>query len=281
MLAGGERRPLERLILRLGEMPISEIDQMLLDRVAAELMPHASPATRNREIYTPVAAVLHRAGAQTRFRRPKGWRGNQGTSWLEPEQAFALFTAADAIDVEFGLFLRFLLYTGLRLSEALAVRMGNVDIGRRFVYVADTKTDTPRAVHLPPVLVESLKAQPPRPKRYGGRSQTDAELPFMSRHPDAKLFRFHASGHLRDLLAQAMKGAGLRFPRRQRGFHLMRHTYGTWMHRYGNLDTFGLARTGTWADPRSADRYKHTKASEEALRADLLPAPSTANGGDV
>jgi len=43
------------------------------------------------------------------------------------------------------------------------------------------------------------------------------------------------------------------------------------MTRYGNLDTFGLARTGRWKDPASADRYRHTIASPEARRADLMP----------
>jgi hypothetical protein len=43
------------------------------------------------------------------------------------------------------------------------------------------------------------------------------------------------------------------------------------MHRYGELDTFGLTRTNRWADPRSADRYRHTEVSEESRRADWLP----------
>ena len=43
------------------------------------------------------------------------------------------------------------------------------------------------------------------------------------------------------------------------------------MHHYGELDTFGLVRTNRWKHPDSADRYRHTKVSEEARRADLLP----------
>jgi hypothetical protein len=68
-----------------------------------------------------------------------------------------------------------------------------------------------------------------------------------------------------------MKRAGLKFPRRQVGFHLFCHTYGTWMTRYGNLDTYGLVRTKRWKDPSSADRYNHAIASPEARRADLMP----------
>jgi hypothetical protein len=59
----------------------------------------------------------------------------------------------------------------------------------------------------------------------------------------------------------------------QRGFHIFCHSYGSWMHRYGDFDTYGLTRTGRWADASSADRYVHTEASEEARRADRLPTP--------
>ena len=79
------------------------------------------------------------------------------------------------------------------------------------------------------------------------------------------------------MLALALKQAGLSFPRRQGGFHLFCHTYGTWMHHYGQLDTFGLVRTNRWKHPDSADRYRHTKVSDEARRADLLPVSRQAN----
>ena len=99
----------------------------------------------------------------------------------------------------------------------------------------------------------------------------DAGVPFLDRDPDEKLFRFHIGGRLRKMLTLAMKRAGLKFPPRQGGFHLFCHTYGTWMTRYGELDTYGLTRTGRWIDPDSADRYNHTIASPEARRADLMP----------
>jgi hypothetical protein len=46
------------------------------------------------------------------------------------------------------------------------------------------------------------------------------------------------------------------------------------MHRFGGLDTYGLTRTGRWADADSADRYVHTAASAEARLSDLLPTPA-------
>lgn len=276
MRAGGERAFLGQIIEHTGEhairdKPIDAIVQLDVDNLADVLYPNASAQTRNRQVYTPVAAVLHRAGIERKFKRPKGWRGSKATSWLRPEQAFALFKAADAIDAEFGLFLRVLCYTGMRLCEALGIELRQLDLGAASIHLPDTKNGEARSVYLPPVLIAALSNQPPRPGRRGGRERDHPGIPFLERPPGSRLFRFHAGGHLRDMLAMAMQSGGLTFPRRQRGFHLLCHTYGTWMHRYGGLDNFGLTRTERWADPRSAERYLHTEVSEEARRAAWLP----------
>jgi integrase len=41
------------------------------------------------------------------------------------------------------------------------------------------------------------------------------------------------------------------------GFHTFRHTWATWMRRYGGADLQGLAATKNWRDPKSAARYAH------------------------
>jgi len=293
MKAGGDRRRMGPIIRHSGPMairdlPIDRIDQLAIDNAADDLFPNATPQTKNREFYTPVAAVLHRAGIDRRIKRPVGWKGSKSTSWLEPEQAFRLFVAADAIDREFGLLVRFLTYTGVRLGEALSACLRDLHLNERTLYVPDTKTGQPRPVYLPPVIVAALTAQGPRPTRpkavkggglkigVAGRSHIGAGMPFLQRGPEAKLFRFHAGGRLRAMLTRALKEAGLAFPRRQGGFHVFCHTYGTWMHHYGQLDTFGLVRTNRWKHPDSADRYRHTKVSDEARRADLLPTAASA-----
>jgi integrase len=286
MQAGGERTFVQPILDKLGEKPLESIDQVVVDMLAAELYPKATAATRNRQVYTPVSAILKRAGIKREIRRPVGWRGRKATSWLEPEQAFRLFRAADQVDREFGLLCRFLLYTGMRLGEALSLELRQLHLDRAYVYLSDSKNGEPRGCHLPPFLVEAFKSQPPRRqhihsvkgrrwrKGEGGSGPRDGGVPFLKRNPDAKLFRFHIGGALRKMLKAAMKAAGLVFPRRQRGFHLFCHTYGSWMTAFGGLDTYGLTRTGRWADPESADRYRHTMASPEARRADLLPTPS-------
>jgi integrase len=292
MRANGDGSHLEPVLKAWPNKLLSDIDQIAIDALAAELYPNATAATRNRQVYTPVSAILKHVGIEKKVKRPKGWRGKKSTSWLEPDQAFAAFDAADKIDPEFGLLCRHLLYTGMRIEEALTRRLRDLQLDRAYCYLPNSKNGEPRGVHLPPFLVDAFRAQPPRrtvllpipkgqfgfQKGQGGNAPDDVGVPWLERRPDAKLFRFHQGGVLRDKLKATWKAVGLTFPWRQGGFHIFSHTYGSWMHRWGNLDTHGLTRTGRWADPDSADRYVHTQQREEARRADLLPAPTRGDG---
>lgn len=282
MNAGGDAGPVGKLIEYFGEKPLGEIGQVEIDQAASDLFGGVSSATRNRECYTPIAAILHRAGIEKKIKRPIGWRGNRSTSWLEPEEAFAVFTAADGIDPELGLFLRTLCYTGMRLGEALNIRLSNLNLKERKIYLPTSKNGKARSVHLPQHLVVEFANQPPRKfavrPQGGGPQHEDIGVPFMDRPQNRKLFRYSAGGALRDMLKETFRKCGLVFPVRQGGFHIFCHTYGTWMKQYGGLDTFGLTRTGRWVSPEMADRYTHTQTSEEARKADLLPVPTTKAG---
>ena len=256
MQAGGERVYIEPILAEWGEMSLVNIDQALIDATAEKLYPGYPSSTKNRQFYTPVSAVLKHVGIDKKIKRPKGWRGTKRTFWIEPAATFKLLEHAAAIDAEFGIFCTLLNYTGLRISEALDEMVcERVDLHREFAYIGDTKTDEPRAVYLPPVVVAALANHPRGLSRKG------------------RLFRFHDGGRLRDMLKDACKRAGISLPRRT-AFHVFRHNYGTWMRLYGGLDGLGLTRTGVWADMDSVDRYSHSEPTAEARRAALLPTPT-------
>jgi hypothetical protein len=61
-------------------------------------------------------------------------------------------------------------------------------------------------------------------------------------------------------------------------FHSFRHTWATWMRRYGGLDTGGLVATRNWRDERSASRYAHAVTSEEWDAVERLPAVGNLRG---
>ena len=258
MKAGGERTYLKKLLEHFGDKPIRQIDQAAIDAAAAGLYPRGSAATRNRSVYTPSSAVLKHSGVTINLRRPKGSGGNRATSWLWPEQAFAIFKEAEKLDKEFAALLIVLCYTGMRLSEALNLTWDNVRLQDGFAYVPDTKNSEPRAIFLPPVAVAAMAS--------------------LQRREDAiRPFRFAKGGHIYSLLRASAFKANVDLPERS-AFHIFRHSYATWMRRYAGLDNKGLRATGAWKDAKSVDRYTHVVVSEEAQKAALLPTPKVRKG---
>jgi integrase len=251
--AKGDIVYVKRLMEHFRDTPLRDITQQEIDAASHALYPGGSAATKNRSVYTPVSAVLRKAGIRLGLDRPEGSGGNKATAWLWPEQAEALFEEAGKTNPEFAALLIVLCYTGLRLSEALGLTWNDVRLQDGFAYVPDTKNAEPRAVYLPPVAVAALANR----NVAGGK-------------PGERVFRFTKSGHLYSLLRVAAIRAGVDLPERS-AFHIFRHTYATWMRRYGGLDTKGLVATGAWKDRKSADRYEHVVVSEEARRAVMLP----------
>ena len=249
MKAGGERTYVRRLLDHFGDAPLSHIDQAAIDAAAATIYPSASPATRNRQVYTPVSAILRGCGVNLSLRRPRGSGGNKQTAWLWPEQAHALITEAEKLDARFGALLIVLLYTGLRLSEALELTWNNVRLQDGYAYIPTTKNDDPRPVYLPPVAVAAL-----------GNQLVSGD----------RVFVFRKSGHLYSLLRAAAARAGVDLPERS-AFHILRHTFATWMRRYGGADETDLIATRAWKDKKSVARYTHAVVSEAAQKAALLP----------
>lgn len=280
MKAGRSPAYVDRLVLHFQDTPLAEIDQAAIDAAAVALYPLATPATRNRKVYTPVSAILHHAGMELKLRRPKGAKGGQRTAFLSPQDAGAIIQAAEQQEPAFALLLTFLLYTGVRIGEAMALRWEDVSLPDRLAYIPTSKNDDPRTLLLRAELRDALAAH--RGDREHGR-----------------VFPFAKGGGLKDRLTRAKLAAcGIAIPKRRRGetaadrrvpphrlawvtFHTFRHTWATWLRRYGGADLQGLVATGNWRDPRSAARYAHVHADEEWGRVERLPGLKVAGGKDV
>jgi integrase len=271
--AGRRRRYVANLIRHFGETQLDQIDQAAIDAAAVALHPNAGNATRNAAVYTPVSAILHHAGVDLKLRRPKGAKGRIVNDWLRPDDANAIIVAGDQISAEFGTLLRALLYTGLRLGEVLAWTWDDLNLDEGAAWTRREKGGIESDARLRPDLVAALRLL--RPADGQGR-----------------VFRFHQGGHLKHMLTRAKLAAlGLPCPvRRPTGwrlpdnrlfwvnFHSFRHTWASWMRRYGGLDTKGLVATRNWRDERSASRYAHAVMSEEWSRVDRLPGVGTLRG---
>jgi integrase len=253
---GGEPRFVLKLAEHFGEAPLSRIDQAAIDAAAVTLYPRASQATRNRQVYSPISAILKRAGVEDKIRRPKGAGGVSRMFFFQPVQASAIISGARSVDPEFGLFLAFLLYTGCRLSDALSLEIAALDLVAATAFFPRTKNGLPRLAYLPPVLVSAMAEHP---RGYDDRV--------------GRVFRFRKNGRLYTLLAQAERRAGVTIPAGV-AFHAFRHTWGAWMKR-GGAD---LVATGAWLSEEAAAIYEHLDVSEEARKADRLPNVWKARG---
>jgi integrase len=262
MQTTGNKRYVAPLIKHFGETPWREIDQNAIDRAAVALRPDASPATRNRCVYTPIAAILRHQGYTLRIRRPPGAKGRPRTDYLIPPDAMAIIEAAERIDDDLALLLQFLLFTGARLGEALALEWSEVDGGT--AYIRQSKNGDPRTVRLR----EDLRIALERHRERLGSLQ--------------RVFPFRYGGYLKELLKRATclasgvtpasRGKSPAHRLRWVNFHTFRHTWATWMRRYGGADVQGLVATGNWRDPRSAARYQHVHAHEEWERTERFPS---------
>ena len=186
----------------------------------------------------------------------------------------AIVTAAEDIDTELALLLRFLLYTGVRLGEALALRWEDVMLAEGLAWTRREKDGVASDVRLRADLADRLAEH----RRSAG--------------PAARVFRFHQGGHLKHLLVRTKLAAlGLPSPaRRPTGwrapsyrlrwvnFHTFRHTWATWMRRYAGADVKDLVATDNWRDERSAGRYAHAVARDAWNKVDLLPAVGKIRG---
>jgi integrase len=243
-------RFIDPLLEHFAEKPLTEIDQAAIDAAAVALYPDATPATRNRQVYSPTSAVLRHAGVTIALRRPKGASGNRRLDWLRPEQAFKLLRAARDIHPRFYALLVFLLYTGVRLSEALRLEWKDVDLDHAQALIRITKTGKPVTVHLPRPIINAL-------------SGLDRQRPRVF-YPIGKGSRAY------EMWAEAEKAAGLALPDRT-AFHVLRHSHAHWRRLYTDADTSALLATGLWASRDAASRYEHVDVQDESRKSDLLP----------
>lgn len=253
MKAGGERRYMAKLLTYFRARPLDRIDQAAVDAAAAELYPTAGPATRNRQVYTPIAAVLRHAdpGHALRLRRPKQPRGR--VRWIEPAAAHKLIAAASP---KLRPLVVFLLGTGCRIGEAISLEWDKVSLDRSFGWIGKTKNGEPRGVHLPEAVTTALA-------NIEGR--------------EGLVFGYRDRWSVYDDWEPACAAIGLSdfTP------HDCRHTWATWMRQYGGMDLRGLLATGAWRDIHSVLRYQHVTAGEASKAADKLPLNAAKRGKDV
>ena len=200
---GGERLYLKPIIARLGSVPLAKIDQALIEQTARALYPTASPATLNRQAFTPIAAVLNHAAkrglcAHRVIERPAQAQGARALAHVRGSGAAGrrLLAAPAALVL-------FLLGTGARTSEALYLDWREVDLAGAHVTFLDTKNGEHRGVPLHARLVVELRALR---HKQGRVFRTNAGLPYAEKES--------GGGQIKTSLGERAEGRGSRISAR-------------------------------------------------------------------
>ncbi len=253
---------LDRILEHFGEgRMLATINGDAVEGAIATLCPHGGPAHVNRSVITPIAAVLHHAAERgwMEWRRVKRRRPPRGkTRWLSPQEAEALVAACSP---HLRRLVVFMLYTGCRLGEALALDWRNVDLQRRRVVFADTKNGDSRGVPLHDRAFEEIANLP------GGRAGA------VFRRPDGHPYAPRADGGgqiktaFRGACRRASEASGLTI---QATPHDLRHTWASWLYAE-RRDLRVLMELGGWRTIAMVARYAHVNPDHLAPAIHSLP----------
>ncbi|MGE0418565.1 MAG: tyrosine-type recombinase/integrase [Acetobacteraceae bacterium] len=282
----GMHAMLARIVKHFGDVPLSAINQEAVDKArAAILRPGAAPATVRRNLIVPLRAVMIHASKRDwcpapRFDAPPEPKGR--TLFMLPDQVDAIIGKARP---HLAPLLRFLICTGCRMSEALALEWRDVDLvaGRAILWEGETKGGGRRVVDLPPAAVAALTgladawryraARLVRPAdrwlqaaasgRIDGDPSADAAAVLADLPPvSGCVFLTHKGQPYRDseVYGGQIKSAWATTTKAAKvdGFtpHHLRHTWATW-HYAIHRDLLRLKVDGGWSSVALVERYAH------------------------
>lgn len=244
---GGEGTHVGPLLDFFGVTKLTYIDPDLIDRAAKKLgkKKDGSPksgATINRQVHTPLAAILHHAAGKgwcpkPVVKRPKQPEGR--VRWVSHDEADRMIGAAAE---HLRPLMTFLFSTGARLSEALYLDWRDVDLEAGRVAFHETKNGESRGVPLHPLVLTALRELP---HRDGAVFRRPDGKPYASREGAG-------GGQIKTAWATMLRNSGISDFRP----HDTRHTWATW-HYAANRDPFGLMVLGGWKSEKMVARYAH------------------------
>lgn len=285
----------ERKVRVFGEMMLNEIDQGVIDTLAKHLMPDVKDATRNREVYTPVSAVLQYAADQSswgyskgRIRRPPTPLGR--IDWRTPEEIQWWLQRAGSAKAIFTAYVG----TGARASELINLNWPNVSpAGHRItLWETDTKAARARGIDLQLRVRGVLPVRPVNAQgavflNSRGERWTRPAIEKALERITVREARVRANSEESERIAELVHRAGsakfdadARNAARRQVFslyeeiaerervpwihpHVLRHTWATWGYAV-TRDLAWLMDQGGWTKPAMALRYTHVGAADLA-----------------
>jgi integrase len=250
-------RQIKRILLALGDVPASAVDQDAVNRLRDTLMrPRPNPASVRTQIITPLRAVLN-------FGFQNGWCDKPVFKLpkINPvETEFSLPAEAELIIAAAAPYLRplleFLYSTGARVGEALSLDWRWVDLaGAQVTFLASlTKAKKRRVAFLPPRAVAAL-ASLPEPHLgpvFGWETNPTADGQVKRRRRVYKR-RPGKGGEIKRAFDAAVRRAGIS---RRLTPHSTRHSWASWWYAI-HRDIMALKAEGGWSTIGLVERYAH------------------------
>lgn len=254
------------IISELGTKKTTEIRITDLDKLAKRIYPNAKPATINRNIISPVSAIMNWAAAADRAplrKWPRRRERQSRTDWRRPEEMEAII--AKLSSPEARALMALYLGCGLRASEAV------------FLDGREIAPDLSQLTVLGTVRPDDEGAL--AAGYYGTKGFKDRTVPIPLRAQQflAPVVNLGAGRALvnsrgqpwtdRNALNKTLRAACVRAGKTPIGIHAVRHTWATWQQAvHGDLVI--LMKHGGWSVLSLVQRYAH--ASDRLLKGEVL-----------
>lgn len=244
--AGKQTRFLEPIEDYWKDTLVKDITTGAIQQSARKLYPNASGATRNRQVIVPTQAIINHAAGLGLCQKISVPRFETFTKVKKPASIEWVRTFLRAAPPHLGGLAMFMLLTGARVSEALALDWRDVDLKKRTALIRQTKIGAERLAHLPDELVIAL-----------------ANIP---KEPGRKVFRYVAKCSADKSWRSAIRRAGIE----PLSFHCCRHGFATALLHRG-VDPVTIAKLGGW---KSAEHVLKTygHAKDDPTLTDLISA---------
>lgn len=253
MQGGGESRFMARILHHFGpDTLIDDVDNAMINDLIAKHCGHLAPATINRQVITPISAVVNMAADEglTRLRKFKRRKvPKMGKIWITPEEAERLINAASD---HLRPILFCLLGTGARTSEVLGLDAAFYYPNTNEAWLPDTKNGHPRMLRMPERAARAIDASNP----------PDVGPIFLTPKGKPYVLRQNGGGQIAKAFNDARDAAGIDPAVTP---HKLRHTWATWYYA-ATRDFGGLLDLGGWEKPEMAQGYRKIAPADLADR---------------
>lgn len=254
--SGGETRFLGRVIEYFGpDMLLRDVTNEAVNKAAREVYADASPATIDRQLITPISAVVTMAAEDglcelRKFR--KRAKDKARIRWLTPEEAERMIDAAREIAPHLIRPLGILFGSGARTGEALRIQRATFHEATGEAWIEETKNGDPRMIRLPRRALDMVCAE--ELPEVGPICLTPKGRPYVMRQ--------NGGGQIAGAFKRIREEAGLGAEVTP---HVLRHTWATWF--YAQTRDFGeLMDLGGWKKSDMANRYRKIAPEDLADR---------------